>query len=178
MKKLFMLSSLIGCVSLLSSCVVDPYGNVIAGGPGYYAGGPGYYDGPVGPYGEPYFIYGSTHYYYYGGRYCYYDRGHRVYVQHLPSGGHYYRNSGHRTPSNYGPKPAPYHNTGGPVHMNNVNHPYPYNSSGPQKAYGKQPSFNATRQSGGPQGAGNYGKPQMTSPPKNVQGVPDKKKRD
>lgn len=171
MKKLFILSSLIGCVSLLSSCVVDPYGNVIAGGPGYY-------DGPIGPYGDPYFIYGNTHYYSYGGRYCYYDRGHRVYVRHLPSGGHYYRNSGHRTSYKPGPKPVPYHNSGGPAHLNNVNHPAQYNPAGPQKAYGKQPSFNGTRQSAGPQGAGNYGKAPRTSPPKNTPSAPNKKKHD
>ncbi len=112
MKRIYILP-LIGLVSLLSSCVVDRHGRVwpaplavgvggpgyygggygpgyYGGGPGYYGGGPGYYGGGWGPYGAPYFMFGGLNYYNYGGRYCYYNHGHRVYVSHLPSGGHYY----------------------------------------------------------------------------------------
>jgi len=92
MKKTFAVLSLISLASLLSSCVVDPYG------PGY---------GSYGPYGEPYFVYGGMNYYSYGGRYYYVDHGHRVYVHQLPSGGHYYHGHG----DNYSGQKYP-HTTG------------------------------------------------------------------
>ena len=71
---------LLGVTSLLSSCVTDQYGYAFAGGPTYMAG----------PYGDPYFIYGSTYYYRNGPRYYYYDHGRQIYVNRLPSRGHYY----------------------------------------------------------------------------------------
>jgi hypothetical protein len=89
-KKLLIFSSIVGLASLLSSCMVDQYGNVIPAGP-VYAGGPGYY----GSYGDPYFIYGGINYYSYNGRYCYYNHGRRMFVSNLPSGGRYYHGGGH-----------------------------------------------------------------------------------
>ena len=92
---------LIGLGAMLSSCMVDSHGHVwpapvVVGVPGVAVVAPGYYGAPWGPYGEPYFVYGSFYYYNYHGRYCYYDHGRRVYVSHLPSGGHYYKGHDHR----------------------------------------------------------------------------------
>ena len=100
-KKKWMMMPLVGAGLMLSSCVVDSHGHVwpapvAVGVPGPVVVGPGYYGPPWGPYGEPYFVYGGLYYFNYKGRYCYYDHGHRVYVSHLPSGGHYYRGHDHR----------------------------------------------------------------------------------
>ena len=103
----YLLLPLIGITAMLSSCMVDQYGNIIPAGPVYAPGyyGPGYYGpygyygyyrpyGYYGPYGyggfygDPFFWFGGIYYYNYHGRYCYYDHGHRVFVSHLPSGGH------------------------------------------------------------------------------------------
>jgi len=95
MKKLIVLP-LVGIVALLSSCIVDRHGRVWpapvgVGIPGPVVVGPGYYGGGWGIYGEPFFIFNGLNYYNWHGRYCYYDHGHRVFVSHLPAGGHYYR---------------------------------------------------------------------------------------
>ena len=80
--------------------MVDSYGNVYpapvaVGVPGAVVVGPGYYGPPWGPYGMPYYVYGGYYYFNYNGRYCYYDQGHRMYVHHLPPGGHYYHGHEH-----------------------------------------------------------------------------------
>lgn len=110
MKTKYLLLPLLGGAALLSSCVVDPYGNIMPYAPVYYgpyygpyayAGPYGYY-GPYGYggfYGDPFFWFGGITYYNYHGRYCYYDHGHRVFVPHLPSGGHYM----HGSPGYHGP---------------------------------------------------------------------------
>lgn len=96
MNKPLVVLSFLGLAAVLSSCAVDPYGNVaVVGGvsPGYY--------------GDPYYVYGGTSYYYYNGGYCYYDHGRRVMVSHVPGhpphrdfSHHDYR--GKNMPSHYG----------------------------------------------------------------------------
>ena len=104
MKTKYLLWPLLCITAVLSSCVVSPYGYGYYGPYGYgpYGYGP-YGYGPYGPYGYGYYgpygyggFYGDTFflfwgvtYYNYHGRYCYYEHGHRVFISHLPSGGHY-----------------------------------------------------------------------------------------
>jgi len=115
-RKKWLVVPLVGLGAMLSSCMVDSQGRVwpapvavgvpgpvvvgargvAVGVPGPVVVGPGYYGEPWGPYGEPYFVYGNLYYFNYHGRYCYYDHGRRVYVSHLPSGGHYYNGHDHR----------------------------------------------------------------------------------
>jgi len=199
MKKLCILSSLVGFASLLTSCVVDPYGNVVAGGP-VYVGGPGYYDAPYGVYGEPYFVYGSMHYYRHEGRYCYYDHGRRIYISRLPSGGHYYKGGSHYNkpynksydkpynksyakPSNKPYNPGTHYNTGVTPYGNKLGPP-PQGQGHP----GSQDKLVKTRDSrtqgpggtvarSGAQDSGHLGKTIVSPPPKNLPAGPNKKKK-
>ncbi len=116
MKRILVLSPLIGLASLLSSCVVAPapYGNEgpPPSGPGYAGGpdGPGYYESAPPPaiYGDPYFVYGGVYYYSFGGRYCYYEHGRRIFVSRLPHGGYLYHRGSQpsRSVMNRGPQPG------------------------------------------------------------------------
>ena len=185
MKKLYILSSLVGLAALLTSCVTDPYGNVV-GGP-VYAGGPGYYGAPYGVYGEPYFVYGSTHYYRHEGRYCYYDRGHRIYISRLPSGGHYYKGGSHDNYNRYNkPYNKPYNQTYNKPYNKTYNSGMHYNTGGtaygnklgppPQGHPGSQNKF-ARTSNYRTQGPGQLGRTSVSPPQKNAPGGPNKKKK-